>query len=367
MSTVKEITPQELYQKFLSGEHPNLVDVRNPTKFGEWNIFTSNNLPYSKIMALEDEKDFPFKNGGGPVITVCTRGNDSKILAGKLQDIGIEAISLKGGIREWNNVMNIVKMPSSSDAEIYQFQRIAKGCLSYVVVNKDEAYIIDPAYNVEPYLQFLKEHNLTLTKIFETHLHADHVAGGRFLAEKLGAKLYLPEHDPFQFDFTAVKNNDSFDLGQEKIKAIYTPGHTKGSTSYKIGDVLLVGDTIFADGIGRPDLADKAPEFAKYLYNTINNVILQDSTDYLIGPAHHGAIGLDHLKSPIDIKKSEISKYDQLKYDESTFIEYAVNSANKTKKPDSYATIAKINAGVLDLKEFDAMDLETGPNRCALG
>ena len=61
MSTVKEITPQELYKKFLSGEHPNLVDVRNPTSYGEWNIFTSHNLPYSKVMALQEEKDFPFK------------------------------------------------------------------------------------------------------------------------------------------------------------------------------------------------------------------------------------------------------------------------------------------------------------------
>ena len=80
-------------------------------------------------------------------------------------------------------------------------------------------------------------------------------------------------------DFAA---DDSFELGNEKITSVYTPGHTKGSTSYRIGNLMLVGDTVFADGIGRPDLADKAPEFAKYLYNTLNNIILHGPNDYII-------------------------------------------------------------------------------------
>lgn len=137
-----EITSQELYKKFISGKSPKLIDVRNPKSFAEWNIFTSQNVPYSKVLAMKDKSEFPFQE---PVITICGRGNDSKVIANKLHELGIPALSLKGGIREWNQVMNIVQIPTSSSVEVYQFQRIAKGCLSYVIVHQDEAVIIDPS------------------------------------------------------------------------------------------------------------------------------------------------------------------------------------------------------------------------------
>jgi glyoxylase-like metal-dependent hydrolase (beta-lactamase superfamily II)/rhodanese-related sulfurtransferase len=365
MSEINEITPQKLYEKFLAGEIPNIIDVRNPSSFKDWSIFSSTNIPFSKILEFEDKSKLQID---GPVITVCSKGNDSKIIAKNLIDLGIPAISLKGGIREWNNVFNIVSILSSKSYEVFQFQRIAKGCLSYMVINGDEAVVFDPSYNIDAYVNLAKKKNVSITKVYETHLHVDHIAGGKRLADQCDAKLYLSNDDPFTFEHNSIIHNKKVNVGGlNLITPISTPGHTKGSTSFRIGkEFMLVGDTIFVDSIGRPDLAEKAEIFAKDLFLTVKNVFSLEEQDILFGPAHQGTIGLEHLKKPITLKKSDLAKFKQFSFTEEEFIKYAVTSAQKTQKPPSYETVFNINSGKLDINNFDVLDLEIGPNRCAI-
>ncbi|MBD0837046.1 MBL fold metallo-hydrolase, partial [Aestuariibaculum suncheonense] len=81
-----------------------------------------------------------------------------------------------------------VKLGDLKDGgSIYQFNRIGKGCLSYLVESNGEAAIIDSARTIEAYEDFAKENNLEIKHMIDTHLHADHISGGRKLAEKTGA------------------------------------------------------------------------------------------------------------------------------------------------------------------------------------
>ena len=99
-----------------------------------------------------------------------------------------------------------------------------------------------------------------------------------------------------------IKDGDIIDVGKIKIKALYTPGHTNGSISFlvdgimrminnnnnnkTIANCLFTGDTLFITGIGRPDLRDKAKEFASILYDTLHNKLFNLSKDVIVFPAH---------------------------------------------------------------------------------
>ena len=84
-----------------------------------------------------------------------------------------------------------------------------------------------------------------------------------------------------------LHDGDTNNIGVVSLKVIHTPGHTPGSLSFIIENKLLfAGDTIFVDSIGRPDLRDKAEEFAENLYNTIQQKIMKLPDDIVILPAH---------------------------------------------------------------------------------
>ena len=70
---------------------------------------------------------------------------------------------------------------------------LEKGCLSYMVISNGEAAVIDAVRTVEAYEEFAKEHGVTITNVMDTHLHADHISGGRKLAEKVGGTYWLPK------------------------------------------------------------------------------------------------------------------------------------------------------------------------------
>ena len=121
----------------------------------------------------------------------------------------------------------------------------------------NQAVAIDPAAPPEKFLETLKEEGATLTHIFLTHGHPDHVSGVDELREKTGAKVYMNEGDVRKY---RPKPDALFeDMGElmvdgMRFRTIFTPGHTPGSTCIECGDLLFTGDTVFAGDIGRTDL-----------------------------------------------------------------------------------------------------------------
>ena len=144
----------------------------------------------------------------------------------------------------------------------------------YIVHNGQEAFVVDPSISEKKIITVLNEHGLTLKGILLTHGHFDHIWCAQQLRNETSVPLYIHELDDEMLtdssknayrtftgnDFTIqkaeflLKNGDTIPLGDEQIKVLHTPGHTKGSVCYDTGDSLLSGDTIFAEGFGRYDL-----------------------------------------------------------------------------------------------------------------
>lgn len=181
-----------------------------------------------------------------------------------------------------------------------QIEQIYTGCLAqgaYYITSNGEAAIIDPLREVEPYLDRLKRDNVKLKYIFETHFHADFVSGHIDLAKATGAPIiYGPNANP-EFKATIAKDGQEFQLGEIKIKAIHTPGHTMESTTYLLIDkngkeyAIFSGDTLFIGDVGRPDLAQKAAhltqeQLAGILYHSLRDKIMNLPDHVIVYPAH---------------------------------------------------------------------------------
>ncbi|WP_267404802.1 MULTISPECIES: MBL fold metallo-hydrolase [unclassified Chryseobacterium] len=196
-------------------------------------------------------------------------------------------------------------------------EQIYTGCLAqgaYYIVSENEAAIIDPLREVKPYLDRLEKDNVTLKYIFETHFHADFVSGHLDLSKKTGAPVvYGPTAQP-EFEATIAEDEQIFEIGKVKIKALHTPGHTMESTTYLLIDengvetAIFTGDTLFLGDVGRPDLAQKAgsvtqEDLAGILYESLHSKIMPLDDSITVYPAHGAgsACGKNMQKETVDL------------------------------------------------------------------
>lgn len=197
-----------------------------------------------------------------------------------------------------------------------KIEQIYTGCLAqgaYYIVSGNEAVIIDPLREIQPYLDRLQKDNVTLKYIFETHFHADFVSGHLDLSKATNAPIvYGPTAQP-NFEAITANDNQIFEIGNIKIKVLHTPGHTMESTTYLLIDedgkehAIFSGDTLFLGDVGRPDLAQKAAnmtqeELAGLLYESLNNKIMPLGDDIIVYPAHGAgsACGKKMQKETVD-------------------------------------------------------------------
>ena len=147
-----------------------------------------------------------------------------------------------------------------------------------------EALIIDPVLeNVNDYIKLLKELDLKLVKVIDTHIHADHVTGASKLKNITKCSTIMGENTPADSVEIKVKDDEYIDLEDIKIKAIYTPGHTSDSYSFLMKNHLFSGDTLLINGTGRTDFQNGN---AKDSYNSIFNKLLKLPEETLLYPAH---------------------------------------------------------------------------------
>lgn len=135
---------------------------------------------------------------------------------------------------------------------------------------KGEAIVIDPKRDVDTYLQIAAQNNLKITKVTETHIHADFLSGARELAALTGAEMYLSDEGgpdwQYAFPHVGLRHGDVITLGNLTLEVLHTPGHTPESISFLLTDhpasaepvMLFTGDFVFVGDVGRPDLLEKA-------------------------------------------------------------------------------------------------------------
>jgi len=147
-----------------------------------------------------------------------------------------------------------------------------------------EALIIDPVIeNVSEYISLLKELDLKLVKVIDTHIHADHVTGASKLKDITKCSTIMGAHTPAESVEIKVKDDEYIDLDNLKIRAMYTPGHTSDSYSFLMNNHLFSGDTLLINGTGRTDFQNGN---AKDAYNSIFNKLLKLPEETLLYPAH---------------------------------------------------------------------------------
>lgn len=371
---VKTISAKEIARKVINGEHLFIIDARNTGDFDDWRIEGKNveviNVPYFELIeGVEPIVDKLPKDK--TIYVVCAKGNSSMMVAEQLVEAGFtDVYSIEGGMKAWSEHLEPIKIGHlKSGGTIYQFVRLGKGCLSYLVESNGEGALIDTNLMTDTYEQFAKEHNITIKHIIDTHLHADHISGGRKLAEKLGATYYLPPKDAGEvtFHYTPINDGDEVKVGKVSIKAVYSPGHTIGSTSFIVDDqYLLTGDILFVDSIGRPDLAGKAEDWVSDLRQSLYERYKKLADELIVLPAHFMGIKEMNEDGSVAEKLGVLYKKNHgLNIQDEEEFRKTVTE-NLPPQPNSYQEIRQTNMGKMDPDEEQQREMEIGPNRCAI-
>lgn len=181
------------------------------------------------------------------------------------------------------------------------------------------ACVIDPQRDIDQYLAFARERGLTIRHVILTHFHADFIAGHLELRDATGARIYLGRTARAEYAFTPLGDGDGLEMGDLRLEALETPGHTAESISILVFDraasssavasasaqsamadktadkpsvpvAVLTGDTLFVGDVGRPDLRAalgwSATELGGMLYDSLHSKLLALPDSSLVYPAH---------------------------------------------------------------------------------
>ncbi|WP_322098184.1 MBL fold metallo-hydrolase [Pseudalkalibacillus hwajinpoensis] len=143
-----------------------------------------------------------------------------------------------------------------------------------------------------------KRLGMNIEYVIDTHLHADHISGGRSLAQKSGAKYILHGSADTDYDFTAVEDGEELMAGNTKLTFLHTPGHTPEHLSTLVTDTtrgddpwfVLTGHTLMVGDAGRTELASSLEEGAANLYESLEKITSLDDHIELYPCAFSGSV-----------------------------------------------------------------------------
>src|SRR5690625_1402013 len=224
---------------------------------------------------------------------------------------------------------------------------------------------------VEDIIDLVKEKGAEITNVLDTHLHADHISGGRLIREKTDATYWLPPKDAteVQFPYEPLEEGTIVKVGHSSITihALYSPGHTIGSTSFVIDEqFLLTGDILFIDSIGRPDLAGKAEDWVGDLRESLYTRYRNLSDELIVLPAHFMTNNELNDDGSVAEKLGTLFKENHgLNItDEATFRNTVTE--NLPPQPNAYQEIRQTNMGKISPNEEKQSEMEIGQNSCAV-
>ncbi|MET4561369.1 glyoxylase-like metal-dependent hydrolase (beta-lactamase superfamily II) [Lysinibacillus parviboronicapiens] len=373
--SVQQWSAADVAKKVINNEELFILDVRNVDAFEDWKIdghkFEYLNIPYFELLdgvegilaKIPTDKE---------VLVVCAKEGSSMMVADMLAEAGLKAAYLAGGMKTWSEYLEPIKVGDlTGGGELYQFVRLGKGCLSYMVISEGEAAIIDAVRFTEVFLNFASEKNVKIKHVFDTHLHADHISGGRHIAAATGATYYLPPKDAEEvvYDYEPLVDGTTVQIGASNIDvgAIYSPGHTIGSTSFVVDSkYLLTGDILFIDSIGRPDLAGLAEDWVEDLRETLYKRYRELSDDLVVLPAHFMIIDELNEDGTVGKRLGELfaENHGLNIEDEGTF--RSIVTDKLPPQPNAYQEIRQVNMGKITPAQDEQTEMEIGPNRCAV-
>ena len=160
------------------------------------------------------------------------------------------------------------------------------GCRSYLIGCPATCVgaLIDPeASQVDRYRGLAAQRGLTVRTVIDTHTHADHFSGARDVAAAFGAKVVMHRDSPAPYVDLRLDDGDMVLVGELRVRALHTPGHTQDSLCLHVDGHVFTGDTLLIGGTGRTDLPTGDPEA---LYDSLFGVLLKLAPETQVHPAH---------------------------------------------------------------------------------
>src|SRR5215217_2181045 len=171
------------------------------------------------------------------------------------------------------------------------------GCGSYLLGDTSDgvAAVVDPQWDIDPYLWLSRLHGVSIEHVLETHNHADHVSGHGRLARATGATIHIHELAEVEYPHNAIGDGWTLRLGTVEIEAVHTPGHRPEHTSFAVRDAesgrlwaVLTGDSLFIGDVARPDLAVEPRAGAAEIFRSLHERLLRLDDDVAVFPGHLG-------------------------------------------------------------------------------
>lgn len=171
----------------------------------------------------------------------------------------------------------------------------ASSCYSYILSSGANALIIDPHISLfDEYARYLKNKNLTLERIIDTHTHADHFSLAAVLKKRYSASVLMHEKAISDVANKRLKDNDEISLGSARLKVIYAPGHTDDAISIYAENMIFTGDVLLIGSVGRTDFQNGSPES---MFDTLKKISsLPDDTKVFPCHDYHGKLSSTILK-----------------------------------------------------------------------
>jgi hydroxyacylglutathione hydrolase len=171
-------------------------------------------------------------------------------------------------------------------------------CASYLIgdAHAGVAAVVDPQWDIDPYVRLSRLHGVRIEHVLETHNHADHVSGHGRLARATGATIHIHELAAAEYPHEPFADGWRLRIGDVEIEAVHTPGHRPEHTSFVLHDAarngdawaVLTGDSLFVGDVARPDLAIEPREGAASIFDSLQNRLLVLDDDVEVWPGHLG-------------------------------------------------------------------------------
>jgi glyoxylase-like metal-dependent hydrolase (beta-lactamase superfamily II) len=179
---------------------------------------------------------------------------------------------------------------------------------SYVIAEETtrECAVVDPNFNTDAIIRLVKDQNLLVKYVIDTHSHFDHTAGNGEIKSAFGAKVVAHKLADIDKDIS-VNDGDTLKVGKIAIRVIYTPGHTRDGICLLADSKLLTGDTLFVGECGRTDLPGGS---SKDMYNSLFNKLMKLDDNIKVYPGHdygsrpYSTIGLEKKTNYVLEKRS---------------------------------------------------------------
>lgn len=250
------------FSEELKGNNTVIVQEADASRPRRWS-FDGGRITAIEARSLE-EAAFP---SNATVVLVCENRDACVPLASSISQTVERVYFLAGGHLAWSHYYHPVLIGFDENVRLWQINRLAKGCLSYVIASEKKAVVVDPSFHIDYYLGFAHQEKTDIAILVDTDIHQDHVSGAPRLAAKTKSPYYAPENRDLQTDYTPLRPQSVISVGQIRMEAVQLSN--RGRIGLRVNEkYLLTGNEALKDRAFREWL-ESNPQTNKLANDTV--------------------------------------------------------------------------------------------------